>query len=191
MRHYRRNVLISFVLILGFSLGTIATILGVVGEDVEGDYEPTETVATVIIPSLTAPNPPTPTSTPTPTATPIPTPTPVPVDDDELYLMAHLIWGETGFDNEEMMYAVGSVVLNRVNHDAYPDTINDVIYQSGQYQCTWDGNFNKTPSDLAWEVAEELLTSGSTLPENVVYQAQFTQGSGIYTQIGNQYFCYY
>ena len=32
---------------------------------------------------------------------------------------------------------VGSVVLNRVESEYYPDTIREVIYQPGQYAPTW------------------------------------------------------
>ena len=193
---YRRNLIASFILIMIFAIGTIFMVMGTVEADCTETDEPNTpttpvSIATITMPTRVITPTPTPMSTATPTPTPIPTPTPVPIDEYELYLMAHLIWGEAGYDNEEMMYAIGSVVLNRVNHSAYPNTIEGVIYQSGQYACTWDGNFDKTPSELAWQIAEDLLINGSTLPENVVYQAQFTQGSGVYIQIENEFFCYY
>ena len=197
---YKRNLIASGILVILIVVGIIFTVMGTVDADTNEPSEPQTqpTLTSVSIATITVPTrviTPTPTATPTPspspTPTPIPTPTSVPVNQDDLYLMAHLIWGEAGYDNPDMMYAIGSVVLNRVNHSAYPDTISGVIYQSGQYACTWDGNFDKTPSELAWQIAEDLLINGSTLPENVVYQAQFTQGSGVYLQIENEYFCYY
>lgn len=110
---------------------------------------------------------------------------------NDLYLLSHLLYGEAGNTNWEEMVKVGSVALNRVNHSAYPDTLYKVIYQKGQYACTWDGNFNKEPSELAIKVAEHLLKNGSQIPKEVVYQADFKQGSGVWTKTKWHYYCYY
>lgn len=117
-------------------------------------------------------------------------------DPDEVYLMAHLIYGEAGNQDDECQLAVGSVVLNRVKHKRYPNTIKGVIFQKGQYACTWDGNFDKEPSKRAWKNAYWLLENELSenpieiIPKNVIYQAQFEQGSGVYRKIGTETFCY-
>lgn len=115
-----------------------------------------------------------------------------PYTEEELYMLAHLINGEAGSDwcSDNMLYYVGSVVLNRVNHRLFPNTIEDVIFAKGQYACTWDGNYDREPCTRAWVIARELLTKGSKLPENVVFQATFTQGDGVYCKVQNMYFCY-
>lgn len=115
-----------------------------------------------------------------------------PVNQEELELLAHLIFAEAGSDwcNDEMLYGVGSVVLNRMTSDYYPDTMREVIYQEGQYACVLDGNINKEPNARAYRIAEDLLINGSTLPDNVIFQAQFKQGDGIYSKVQNMYFCY-
>lgn len=114
---------------------------------------------------------------------------------DDLYRMSHLIYGEAGNCSREMMEAVGSVVLNRVSDDRFPDTLADVIFQPGQYACTWDGNYDLTPSEEAVEVARFLLEEGSQLDSSVVWQAEFVQGEGIYKTVTSpwgsiMYFCY-
>ncbi len=115
--------------------------------------------------------------------------------EDDLYRMSHLIYGEAGNCSREMMEAVGSVVLNRVSDDRFPDTLADVIFQPGQYACTWDGNYDLTPSEEAVEVARFLLEEGSQLDSSVVWQAEFVQGEGIYKTVTSpwgsiMYFCY-
>ncbi len=117
------------------------------------------------------------------------------VDINDLELLAHLIYAEAGYSwmAEETLYYVGSVVLNRVNSDLYPDTLYDVIYQTDpclQYACTVDGNIEKTPTERCYRIAEDLLRNGSVLPENVIYQAEFKQGSGVYAFLDKTYFCY-
>lgn len=114
------------------------------------------------------------------------------VDEDDLELLAHLLVGEAGSDTctDEMVYYVGSVVLNRMESEYFPDTLEEVIYHKGQYACTWDGNFNRTPSERHYKIAEDLLLNGSVLPSDVVFQAEFKQGSGVYKKVQNMYFCY-
>lgn len=115
-----------------------------------------------------------------------------PIDEEELELLAHLIYAEAGAEwcDDEMLYQVGSVVLNRMASDYFPSTMYEVIYQEGQYACTWDGNIEKEPDERAYRIAEDLLRNGSTLPENVIFQAQFKQGDGVYAKVQNMYFCY-
>ena len=109
----------------------------------------------------------------------------------DLELLAHLIDAEVGEDGEEAMYYAGSVVLNRIKNHNYPDDLYSVIYQKGQYEVTWNGGlYKEEPSDIAYEVAADLLEEGSILPEGVVYQAEFKQGSGVFEIIGETYFCY-
>ena len=108
----------------------------------------------------------------------------------DVYNLSHLLCGEAEGCSRDMKVSVGSVVLNRVMDERFPDTIEEVIFQSGQYSCTWDGNFYREPSEETIEVATELLEKGSQIDSSVVWQAEFPQGNGVYDVIGNMYFCY-
>ena len=112
--------------------------------------------------------------------------------DDDLELLSHLISAEAGSDScsYDLMLYTGSVVLNRIKHDSFPDDLYSVIHQPGQYACVNSGSINKKPTERACQAAEELLSSGSVLPDNVVFQAQFEQGDGVYIKEQNMYFCY-
>ena len=111
------------------------------------------------------------------------------VDEEDLYWLSHVICGEAQCYSRECQIAVGSVVLNRVNSDRYPDTLEGVITQRHQYACYRDGNFHRTPTETNIEVARELLMYGSQLPANVYFQAQFKQGDFTYAKIDGEYFC--
>lgn len=110
--------------------------------------------------------------------------------EDDLYILSHVICGEAEGCSQDMKRSVGSVVLNRVKDDRFPDTIYEVVFQEGQYACTWDGNYYREPSQDTIDIAKDLLENGSAIDSSVVWQAEFVQGSGIYDQIGNMYFCY-
>lgn len=110
--------------------------------------------------------------------------------EDDLYILSHVICGEAEGCGEDMKKSVGSVVLNRVEDDRFPDTIAEVVFQEGQYACTWDGNYYREPSQDTIDIAADLLKNGSAIDSSVVWQAEFVQGVGVYDQIGNMYFCY-
>ena len=115
------------------------------------------------------------------------------VDPAERELLAHVIYAEAGTCSEQAQYYVGSVVLNRVKDDSYPDTMTKVVYQqepSIQYGCTVDGNIDKEPTTRAYEIADELLRYGSIVPSNVVFQSEYIQGTGTWKSIDGIYFCY-
>jgi spore germination cell wall hydrolase CwlJ-like protein len=111
--------------------------------------------------------------------------------DEDLYVLSHVIMGEASGQSWEHKEAVGSVVLNRVKDSRFPNTIKGVVFQKGQYACTWDGNYNKTPDEETINVARYLLENGSQLPEYVIFGAQFKQANRVYKKIDNTYFCYY
>lgn len=110
----------------------------------------------------------------------------------DLDLLARLINAEAGSTacTYDMRLYVGSIVINRVKSSLFPNSIEKVIYQAGQYQCTWNGMINKKPSKESREIAEKLIAEGSAIPDNVLYCAEFVQGSGTYAKIQNLYFCY-
>lgn len=114
------------------------------------------------------------------------------MESEKKYLLARLVYAEAGSESDEHQQAVASVVLNRMNSDKFPDSIDEVIYQRNplQYACIEDGNIDKIPDERAIKNAYYIWDNGSILPDNVLYQAEFKQGSGVYKQIGNTYFCY-
>ena len=115
--------------------------------------------------------------------------------DDDLYILSHIISAEAGNCCEDMMLSVGSVVLNRVSDDRFPNTIAEVVFQPGQYAPTWDGAYYNEPTEEAQKVAKRLLEEGSAIDSSVVWQAEFPQGNGIYDTIDSpwgtvMYFCF-
>jgi hypothetical protein len=110
--------------------------------------------------------------------------------DEDLEYMIMVLTGECQNRSFEEQLEFGSVVLNRVNHPDYPNTIKEVCLQKGQFACFRDGNAYRTPTEDTINAAVWLLTYGSVSPSNVVYQAHFKQGKGVYKRIGKDIFCY-
>jgi hypothetical protein len=112
--------------------------------------------------------------------------------DNDLWYLSRVIQQEAGYCSTEMMEGVGSVVINRVNDDRFPNTIPEVINQPGQYS-TAAYLSSQEPTQEAINVAVDLLENGSKLPDDVVWQANFAQGTYIYkslsTSYSTMYFC--
>ena len=103
-------------------------------------------------------------------------------------LLARVIEAEAGGESDYHKLCVGTVVMNRVASDKYPDTIEGVIYQPGQYQCVTNSHINKEPSESSYKAAEHILDGRRMFRNSVVYQAEFIQGK-VVEKVGNTYFC--
>ena len=106
----------------------------------------------------------------------------------EQELLAALIYCEAGNQPYEGQVAVGAVVMNRVKSGVYPNTITDVIYQSGQFGPAMTGWLDSvlasgSYSDTARQAAADAI-AGSNPVGDCLY---FGNGNwGI--QIGDHYF---
>lgn len=60
----------------------------------------------------------------------------------DLQLLARAINGEARGETYEGQVAVGAVILNRVAHSSFPNTIAGVIYQPGAFTAVSDGQIN-------------------------------------------------
>lgn len=171
---------------------------------VDETTETPEVVSTpVFIPSPT----PTPIVIVTPEPTPDPTteliPEPMWWTDYDLDLLAAAIFYEAGSDccADEHQQLVGQVIINRMNDTRYPDTIYDVITDTkfGIQYSTSDrilrdaGNHDIIPQ-RCYDNALVVLNGEIECPDDVIFQANFKQGKGIYkifeTPYSTTYFCH-
>lgn len=121
----------------------------------------------------------------------------------DLELLALVIYQEAGGDmcSDETRQMVGEVVLNRVADKRYPNTIEGVICQQAQYgRLHWTGPVwperAKNPGEQhaverAYRTAWALLIDkvDRLLPEDVIYQAEFKQGTEVVAEAEGFYFC--
>ena len=76
---------------------------------------------------------------------------------NDIYLLAKVIAAEARGEPYTGQVAVGAVVLNRVEHSSFPDTIAGVIYQKGAFSCVTDSNWNVAPTDTAKKAAQDAI----------------------------------
>lgn len=132
---------------------------------------------------------------------------------EEYYeLMCHIVNAEAGwldYSSVEHLYTpeeieemksmerckVARIMELRVKHPAFKqNTIRDVVYAPGQYAPVSSGTINREPYPQTRIDMENFLRGrvDTGLPENVVYQALFPQGSGVYEHSpSGHYFCYH
>lgn len=114
------------------------------------------------------------------------------VSNKEIYRLAQLMYAENGsskYDNCVLL--TGIVVMKRVKSKHYPNSIEDVISQKGQYATYKEGTINCNPDERCLELAEEILRFNlqKHYPDNLIFQSEFKQGKSIYAKYGNEYFC--
>lgn len=72
-------------------------------------------------------------------------------------LLAMVINGEARGESYEGQVAVGAVVLNRVKHSSFPNTIAGVIYQPRAFTAVDDGQINKAIQSSCFNAARDAL----------------------------------
>lgn len=72
-------------------------------------------------------------------------------------LLARVINGEARGESYEGQVAIGAVVLNRVKHSSFPNSISGVIYQQGAFTAVSDGQINATIYDSCYKAARDAL----------------------------------
>ena len=76
---------------------------------------------------------------------------------NDIYLLAKVIAAEARGEPYTGQVAVGAVVLNRVEHPSFPDTIAGVVYQTGAFSCVTDSNWSVEPNDTAKKAARDAI----------------------------------
>lgn len=79
--------------------------------------------------------------------------------DNDLYLLSRMIAAEARGEPYVGQVAVGAVILNRVRHPSFPNSIAGVIYQPRAFSAIDDGQWQKTPiTDSARRAAQDALS---------------------------------
>ena len=113
----------------------------------------------------------------------------------DLYLLARLISAEARGEPYVGQVAVGAVVLNRVEHPSFPNSISGVIYQPGAYSCLDDGQFDEPVAESAYRAAQDALggwdPSGGALYyfNPATATSRWIWSRPLIVQIGSHRFC--
>ena len=91
--------------------------------------------------------------------------------------------------------AVGAVILNRIEHPSFPNSLAGVIYQPGAFSCLTDGGVNAPVADSAYRAARDAINgqdpSGGAIyyynPDKSTNKWIFSRP--VITVIGNHRFC--
>ncbi|QAT51382.1 spore cortex-lytic enzyme [Caproiciproducens sp. NJN-50] len=76
---------------------------------------------------------------------------------NDVNLLARVISAESRGEPYEGQVAVGAVILNRIQHPSFPNTLAGVIYQPGAFSCLNDGGINAAVSSSAYKAARDAI----------------------------------
>ncbi|WP_053363189.1 cell wall hydrolase [Bacillus sp. FJAT-27251] len=79
------------------------------------------------------------------------------IGEEEKKLLARLVHAEAKGEPYVGKVAVAKVVLNRVGHEQFPDTVEEVIYQRNAFEPVQNGSIKKPASEEAVKAVEEAL----------------------------------
>lgn len=112
-----------------------------------------------------------------------------------IYLLARIISAEARGEPYTGQVAVGAVVLNRIEHPSFPDTLAGVIYQNGAFTAIVDGQFDQPISDSAYRAARDALNGWDPTGGCIYYynpaktSNKFIRSRPVVVTIGAHRFC--
>ncbi|MFR1480353.1 MAG: spore cortex-lytic enzyme [Hydrogeniiclostridium mannosilyticum] len=113
----------------------------------------------------------------------------------DIDLLARIISAESRGEPYSGQVAVGAVILNRIEHPSFPNSLAGVIYQPGAFSCLTDGGVNAPVADSAYRAARDAINgqdpSGGAIyyynPDKSTNNWIFSRP--VITVIGNHRFC--
>ena len=120
---------------------------------------------------------------------------PVAADSSDLYLLAAIVYAESGGESYEGQLAVASVVMNRVRNGYWGSSISSVIYApsqfSGAYTSAFQNALTTGGSSTSLQAAQDALNGANNIGGCMYFRPTWnidTSTLGSYTQIGNHIF---
>ena len=117
--------------------------------------------------------------------------------NNESELLARIVHAESKGEPYLGQVAVAAVILNRVKHSSFPNTIAGVIYQPGAFTAVSDGQINVPidPNSTVYKACKDALNGWDPSGGAIYYFNPNTATSGwIWTRtqvmtIGKHIFC--
>lgn len=119
----------------------------------------------------------------------------VSTSDSDYQLLARIISAEARGESYIGQVAVGAVVLNRVEHPSFPDTLAGVVYQPGAFTAINDGQINQPIAESAYRAAKEALNGNDPSGGALYYfnpdktSNKWIRTRPVLMRIGNHLFC--
>lgn len=114
----------------------------------------------------------------------------------EIQLLARTIAAEGRGESYLGQVAIGAVIMNRVEHPSFPNTISGVIYQSGAFEAVLNGHIWETPVPVECTRAAVEAYNGYDPTYGCLYYYNPAKTSNkwmtskpVYMVIGSHYFC--
>ena len=109
---------------------------------------------------------------------------------DDFELMGKTVFAEAKTEEFAGQVAVAEIILNRVESENFPDTVQEVIKQDGAFSSWGNGSVEAAPFDDECLEAVQDAVNERFFPDSVVYfrEGHFHSFGTPYTVIGHHYF---
>jgi len=108
--------------------------------------------------------------------------------DDEIGLLAKIVWLESRSQKDIGEQAVVECVLNRMISLDYPDTLEGVLSQTGHF-VTWNNRNNAEPTDMEIKNINKVLSNETDILTFKYVYFSTSPRTDTYIKIGQHYFC--
>lgn len=89
--------------------------------------------------------------------------------EDDVNLMAKIVYAESKGEPFEGKVAVASVILNRVLSPKFPDSVNEVVFQPNAFSCVIDGEISVIPTEECYNAVYEAIRGNDPTNEALFF----------------------
>ena len=113
----------------------------------------------------------------------------------DVALLAKIVSAESRGESYEGQVAVAAVILNRIEHPSFPNTLAGVIYQPGAFSCLTDGGVNAPVADSAYKAVRDAINGWDPSGGAIYYYnpakstSKWIFSRPVITVIGDHRFC--
>lgn len=114
------------------------------------------------------------------------------LSEEEIDLLAKIVWLEASGESELGQQAVVEVVFNRMASEKYPNTLYDVLSQKNPVQfCSWKNRSIAKPTEKEYQSIYQVLEGNTNILRNdTLYFSTVALTPNLDTRIGGHSFCY-
>ena len=115
--------------------------------------------------------------------------------NNDINILAKIISAEARGEPYNGQVAVGAVIMNRIKHPSFPNTLSGVIYQPGAFTAIVDGQIHAPIVDSAYRAARDALNGVDPTRGAIYYYNpatavnQWIRSRPILVRIGKHVFC--
>ena len=108
--------------------------------------------------------------------------------EEDIYTLACFSWAEAREEPQEVKQAVVEVVLNRIQSEAYPGTVQEILENTELSRALEEMEWVEEPGLEQYLAVDAAVYGPYVLPQDICFYSHWEQGQEVWGQLGTYHF---